>query len=104
MNTLMLFIEQHISDSNLKIEDMAETVNMGRTVFYKKMTELVGMSPSDFLRSVRMQRARQLIAKSRMTFSEIAYNVGFTDPKYFSKCFKKDTGMTPSEYREKEID
>lgn len=104
MNTLMLFIEQHISDSNLKIEDMAETVNMGRTVFYKKMTELVGMSPSEFLRSVRMQRARQLIAKSRMTFSEIAYNVGFTDPKYFSKCFKKDTGMTPSEYREKEID
>ena len=104
MNTLMLFIEQHISDSNLKIVDMAETVNMGRTVFYKKMTELVGMSPSDFLRSVRMQRARQLIAKSRMTFSEIAYNVGFTDPKYFSKCFKKDTGMTPSEYREKEID
>ena len=49
-----------------------------------------------------MQRARQLISKSTMNFSQIAYSVGFTDPKYFTKCFKKETGMTPSEYREKE--
>jgi AraC-like DNA-binding protein len=100
LNTLRLFIEQHISDSNLKIEDMAETVNMGRTVFYEKIRELVGVSPSDFLRQVRMERARQLVAKSRMSIAEVAYAVGFTDPKYFSKCFKKETGMTPSEYRD----
>lgn len=56
----------------------------------------------DFLKQIRMQRAEQLIRKSKMTFSEIAYAVGFTDPKYFTKCFKKQTGLTPSEYRSQE--
>ena len=102
MEQLLQFIESRISDEQLKIEEMAEAVNMGRTVFYSKIKELVGLSPSDFLKQVRMQRAEQLIAKSKMTFSEIAFSVGFTDPKYFTKCFKKQTGMTPSEYRQKE--
>lgn len=100
MEQLLKFIESRISDEQLKIEEMAEAVNLGRTVFYSKMKELVGVSPSDFLKQVRMQRAEQLIAKSKMTFSEIAFSVGFTDPKYFTKCFKKQTGMTPSEYRQ----
>jgi ligand-binding sensor domain-containing protein/AraC-like DNA-binding protein len=99
MDRLMAFIEQRIDDDGLRIEDMAEAVGMGRTAFYEKIRQIVGVSPSDFLRQVRMQRARQLIVKSTMTFSQIAYAVGFTDPKYFTKCFKKDTGMTPSEYR-----
>ena len=101
MNQLMQYIEQHIADEDLRIEDMAEAVNMGRTVFYGKVKSLVGMSPSDFLRQVRMQRAVQLVEKSHMTISEVAYAIGFTDPKYFTKCFKKQTGMTPSEYRAK---
>lgn len=101
MDNLMKFIEQRLDDENLHIEDMAEAVNMGRSVFYNKIKELVGVSPSDFLRQVRMQRATQLVSKSKMSFSQIAYSVGFTDPKYFTKCFKKETGMTPSEYREK---
>ena len=97
----MKFLEKKISDENLRIEDMAEAVNMGRTVFYGKIRSIVGMSPSDFLRKLRMQRAEDLIARSRMNFSQIAFSVGFSDPKYFTKCFKKETGMTPSEYRQK---
>jgi AraC-like DNA-binding protein len=80
---------------------MAEAVNLGRSVFYEKVKSLVGMSPIDFLRRLRMQRAEQLIARSSMNVSEIAYAVGYTDPKYFSRCFKKETGLTPREYREK---
>ena len=99
MNQLMAYLEQHISDENLRIEDMAEAVGLGRSVFYSKMKELVGVSPSDFLKQLRMQRACQLVANSKLTISEIAYAVGFTDPKYFSKCFKKETGKTPSAYR-----
>ena len=101
MNKLMAYIEQRISDEELKVDDMADAVGMGRTVFYGKVKELVGLSPSDFLKKIRMQRAEQLIRKSKMNFSEIAYSIGFTDPKYFTKCFKKLTGMTPSEYRMK---
>ncbi len=101
METLMKYIENRIGDEDLKIEDLADAVHLGRTVFYGKIKALVGMAPSDFLRHVRMQRAEELIAKSKMNFSQIAYSVGFSDPKYFTKCFKKETGMTPSEYREK---
>lgn len=101
MAKLLKFIESRISDESLKIEELAESVNMGRTVFYGKIKALVGMSPSDFVRKLRMQRAKELIVKSKMNFSQIAYNVGFSDPKYFTKCFKKETGMTPSEYRQK---
>lgn len=101
MATLMAFINDHIEDEGLKIEELAEAVNLGRTVFYGKIKALVGMTPSDFLRRMRMQRAEELIAGSRMNFSEIAFKVGFSDPKYFTKCFKKETGMTPSEYRQK---
>lgn len=99
MNRLMAFIEQHVSDENLRIEDMADAVGLGRTVFYGKVKNIVGVSPSDFLRQVRMQRAEELVLRSKLSLSEIAYAVGFSDPKYFTKCFKKDTGLTPSEYR-----
>lgn len=101
MEQLMKYLEAHISDQDLKIEDMADAVNLGRTVFYGKIKSIVGMAPFDFLRHIRMQRAEDLISRSQMTISEVAYAVGFTDPKYFTKCFKKETGMTPTEYRDK---
>lgn len=100
MEQLMKFLEGQISNADLRIEDMADAVCMGRTVFYSKLRSIVGMSPSDFLRRLRMQRAEVLIVRSQQTVSQIAYAVGYSDPKYFAKCFKKDTGMTPSEYRE----
>ena len=101
MEQLMEYLESHISDQDLKIEDMADAVNLGRTVFYGKIKSIVGMAPFDFLRHIRMQRAEDLISRSQMNISEVAYAVGFTDPKYFTKCFKKETGMTPTEYRDK---
>ena len=101
MEQLMQYLESHISDQDLKIEDMADAVNLGRTVFYGKIKSIVGMAPFDFLRHIRMQRAEDLISRSQMNISEVAYAVGFTDPKYFTKCFKKETGMTPTEYRDK---
>ena len=101
MKKLMAFLEENIGKADMKIEDMSASVNLGRTVFYEKTKSIIGMSPVDFVRHLRMKRAEELIAKSKASFSEIAYEVGFSDPKYFGKCFKKETGMTPSEYREK---
>ena len=101
MEQLMAWLEEHIADSDMKIEDMAAAVNMGRTVFYGKVKAVTGMAPVDFVRHLRIKRAAELLGRSQYTISQIAYQVGFTDPKYFSKCFKKDTGQTPSEYREK---
>lgn len=101
MKRLLDYLEKHLGDTSLRIEDLAEAVNLGRSVFYGKIKSIVGMSPVDFLRHIRMQRAEELIVKSNYNFSQIAYMVGFSDPKYFTKCFKKDKGMTPSEYRER---
>ena len=68
-------------------------------MFYGKLKAKVGMTPVEFLKHIRIQKAEELIVRSSESFSQIAYAVGFTDPKYFTKCFKKATGMTPSEYR-----
>lgn len=99
MRRLMSYLEKNIDNADLKIEDLADAVCLGRTVFYGKVKAIVGMTPIDFLRQVRMQKAEQLITKTKMNVSQVAYAVGFSDPKYFSKCFKTETGMTPSQYR-----
>ncbi|MCM1147197.1 MAG: helix-turn-helix domain-containing protein [Bacteroidales bacterium] len=99
MDKLLAYIEENISDSDLRVNDMASELKMSRTVFYERIKEIADMSPADFLRHVRMQRAEDLIKGTREPFSQIAYKVGFSDPKYFGKCFKKHTGMSPSEFR-----
>jgi len=101
METLMEFIEKNVDDPDLKVEDLADAVNLGRTAFFNKIKSIVGLSPLDFLRHLRLQKAQELIVKSNDTYSQIAYSVGFSDPKYFSRCFKKETGLSPSEYRAK---
>ena len=99
MDKLREYIEQHIGDAEMKVEDLASAVGLGRSTFYSRLKQIADLSPNDFLRHVRMKKAEELVSDSSMTFSQIAYSVGFTDPKYFGKCFKKHTGMSPSEYR-----
>ncbi len=99
MDTLLAYIEENIDKAELKVDDMAVALSMGRSTFYSRLKQIADMSPNDFLRHVRMKRAEDLVNSSTMTFSQIAYAVGFSDPKYFGKCFKKHTGMSPSEYR-----
>ena len=101
MDKLLAYIEEHIGDVNLKVDDMAVAQSMGRSTFYARLKQIADMSPNDFLRHVRMKRAEDLVSESTMTFSQIAYAVGFSDPKYFGKCFKKHTGFSPSEYRKR---
>ena len=104
MEKLMEYLEEHIGDSDLRINDMAQFVGMNRATLFTKLKSIVGMTPVDFVRHLRMQRAIELVAKSEEPFSQIAYSIGFTDSRYFSRVFKKETGMTPSEYRAKAKD
>ena len=103
MEQLLEYIEDNIANPDLKIEDLAAALCLGRTVFYNKVKTLVGMSPVELLRHIRIQHAEEMVAKSNEPFSQIAYAVGFSDPRYFGKCFKKQTGLTPSEYRERQV-
>ena len=101
MDQLINYIEEHLADSELKIEDLAAAVCLGRSVFYNKVKSIVGMSPVELLRHIRIKHAEDMVSKSNEPFSQIAYAVGFSDARYFGKCFKKETGLTPSEYRDR---
>lgn len=101
MKKVMEIMDARMDDSNLTIDEFAQKLGMGRTVFYQKLKSIVGLSPVDFIREMRIKRAKQLIETGEYNVSTIAYMTGFNDPKYFSKCFKKKYGMTPSEFQNK---
>jgi transcriptional regulator GlxA family with amidase domain len=79
---------------------MAEAALMSKSNLTRKLKELIGLTPGDFLKEARIKKATELLKNTNMNISEIAYMCGFNDPKYFSKVFKSSIGKTPSEYRE----
>lgn len=101
MNTLLAFLEKHLDNGELIVEDMASAVNMSRSVFFRKLKMLTGLSPVEFLRKFRIKRAAELIKKGDYNISQIAFMTGFNDAHYFSKIFKQQFGMTPTEYKER---
>lgn len=103
MNTLLEFINKHLDNGDLMVEDMAKEVNMSRSVFFKKLKTLTGLSPVEFLRDMRIKHAADLIKRNEFNMAQIAYMTGFNDSHYFSKCFKQQFGITPTEYKEKYV-
>lgn len=95
------FITENISDPDMKIDDIAQAMGMSRSVLYGKIKNAVGLTPIDFVRHIRIMKAIEMLKNTDETLTSIAYAVGFSDPKYFSKVFKKEMGIIPSEYREK---
>ena len=100
MEQVMAFMEEQMSNSELTVDDFANKLFLSRSIFYRKLKSIVGVAPIDFIRDMRIKRAGQLIESGEYNFSQVAYMTGFTDPKYFSKSFKKQMGMTPTEYKE----
>lgn len=94
-------IEKHLDDSRFTVDDFARECNLGRTIFFQKVKGITNYSPNEYLRIVRLKKAAELLNVSKMNVSEIAYEVGFNDPDYFSKCFKEQFGVTPRQYRTK---
>ena len=102
MQQVMEYMEEQMDNSELTIDDFANKLLLSRTVFYRKLKSIVGLTPVDFIRDIRIKRAVQLIDSGRFNISQVAYMTGFNDPKYFSKCFKKQMGVTPTEYKDKQ--
>ena len=93
------FIVENAGNPELKIDDISNEIGMSRSVLYNKVKATTGMTPVDFVRHIRIKKACEMLRKTDDTLSSIAFAVGFTDPKYFSKVFKKETGIVPTEYR-----
>jgi len=98
LNKAISIIETNISDVNYSVEQFSEDIGMSHVQLYRKLKALTNESPSDFIRTIRLKRAAQLLSKSGMTVAQVNFEVGFKDPSYFSKCFKKQFGVSPSEY------
>ena len=99
LERVMTFIEEHISDSDIGVGDMASAAAISRSGLQRKLKQAMGITPQDLLREARIKRACQLLRNSNKTVSEVAYACGFSDPKYFSRCFKQSTGQSPTEYK-----
>ena len=94
-------IEENISNPDFKIEDIAQSLGLGRTSFFKKIKSLTGRSPIDFVNEFRLEKAAGLLEIGDYNISEISYRCGFSDPGYFSKRFRERFGMAPSDYRKR---
>ena len=101
LRNVITSIEENLQNSEFRIDDLADTMSMSRTVFYRKIKSMVGLTTVDFVRNMRIKRSVQLIEAGGHTISEIAYMCGFTTPQYFSKVFKSVMNCSPKEYKHK---
>jgi len=101
---LAVVLEQNLSRPEFSIDEFAQLMKLGRTVFYRKLRGVTGYSPNEYLRVVRMKKAAELLLSGEnLTVAEVAYKVGISDPFYFSKCFKTQFGVAPSVYQRGEM-
>ena len=103
MDKLIKLMESNMDNGDLVVDDLVQELAVSRSVFFKKLKTLTGLAPIEFIKEMRMNRAVQLIGVGEYSMTQIAYMVGINDPRYFSKCFKQKMGMTPTEYRDREI-
>lgn len=90
-------VEARLADSDLSVDDLAAAMNLSRVQLYRKVKAISGSSPVELLRTARLNRGYQMLVKGDKTVSEVAYDVGFTAPSYFTKCFKDEFGISPSD-------
>ena len=98
LEKVMNFIEKNLAEPSLNVEELGKQVFMSRVTLYRKIKALTNQTTVEFIRSVRLKRAAQLLATKNHSVSEVSYMVGFTDIDYFRKCFKEQFNQTPKEY------
>ncbi|MHA4810972.1 hybrid sensor histidine kinase/response regulator [Flavitalea flava] len=101
VRTALEAVERNISNPDFSVVEFSRDLFVSRVALYKRLLSLTGKTPIEFIRSIRLKRAAQLLEKSHLTIAEIAYESGFNNPKYFSRYFKTEYGMLPSAYQTK---
>jgi transcriptional regulator GlxA family with amidase domain len=99
MRRLIAFVEENIGNSDADVGMMAEACAVSRSGLQRKVKQLMGITPIDFIREARLKRAGQLLSQGSLPVSDVAFRCGFSDPKYFSRCFKQTFGVSPSDYK-----
>jgi YesN/AraC family two-component response regulator len=94
-------IEEHLAEPDFDLDMFSGKLNMSKSSLYRKIKSLTQLSPVEFTKNIRLKHACQMLKNQQGNISDIAYSVGFADPKYFTSCFKAEFGMTPTEYLKK---
>ena len=102
LNAINLWLSSHLSDPTLSVDTLAEAMGYRRTIFYKKVKALTGMTPADYIKTQRLNHAAELLKEETVTIAEVCYKVGINDPHYFSKVFKQQFGISPKKYQQGE--
>jgi transcriptional regulator GlxA family with amidase domain len=97
-------IENNITDPEFDIDKLSLAVGVSRTQMYRKLSVLTDMTVREFIKSIRLKRAAQLLEQNKMNISEIAFAVGFKDLSHFRKCFRQEFGMSASEYVSRKLE
>jgi len=98
LSSVRKYIEENLAHSDLSVEELSNYVGINRGSLYYKLIELTGLSPIEYIRSVKLEKAAVLLESNRYNIAQTAYMTGFATPSYFSKVFKEKFGMMPSEY------
>ncbi len=98
MDKVISVVQKELSNSEFQINDLCRELAMSRTAFYNKLKSLTGQGPNDFIRIYRLERSKEYLADHRYSIAEVSDMVGFSDAKYFSVCFKKQFGVSPSRF------
>jgi AraC-type DNA-binding domain-containing proteins len=91
-------IEAHISDSEFNVTSLQNELGVGNKLLYRRIKQITGMTPVEYIRDIRMKKAALLLREGKYSVSEVMFMVGFSNTGYFSKCFQKAFGMTPTEF------
>lgn len=99
LDHLRQLVQEQMADSDFGVESLASDMSLSRVQLYRKVKALTGRTPVDIIRLSRLNRAKVLLAQGNKNISEVAYDVGFSSPSYFTKCFKEEYGMLPGEVK-----
>ena len=101
MERIMKVVNRHLSDSDFSVDTLTTEVGISRTQLHRKMKEMTGLPVSEFIRNIRLEQAARLLEEQKINVTQVAYTVGFNNPAHFSTVFKKQFGISPTEYAEK---
>jgi signal transduction histidine kinase/ligand-binding sensor domain-containing protein/DNA-binding response OmpR family regulator len=99
LEKIITIINERMKDSEFSVEDLSKNIGLSRSHLHRKMISLTNMSTNEFISMIRLKKAAELLKTGKLTISEVAYDTGFNDPRYFSKCFKEFFGKIPSEWK-----
>lgn len=94
-------VEAHLSDDSYSVEQLAVDMCMSRMTFYRKIQSITGQKPTEFMRTIRLRRAAELLLENRLSIAEISDATGFASTSYFSRCFRTMYGMPPTQFGKK---